>query len=265
LLPDDLVVLDDTRGMRSLLALLGPESPACRAARVLLAAHEPLLLCTGFPVQDTSETDGPAGTVALARALRELGRDVTVVSWAEALAAWAPALGALPTRALRRGRAPERLSGALVTVEACGRTATGAYLNVRGEDVRERAPWFEDAVGTHALVSFGDGGNEFGMGSAPSGWFEARRVEKPASTCDVLVVGQVSNWAVLAVVAALGRVTDRDLLPLPDDYQALLEALAANGVVDGVRRVAEPTEDGFELGRARAILVALRRWLSAPG
>jgi D-glutamate cyclase-like protein len=262
LLPDAFVVSNDDRGMATLLSMLGPSSPAKRAAHALLAVRERLLLCTGFPSDGAPETDGPAGTVVLAKALRSVGKDVVVVSWPEALDAFGPVLGDLPCYEIRRGAPPRPIDGSAVTIEVCGRVQDGSYRNMRGVDVRATAPWFEDAIGKHALVSIGDGGNEFGMGSAPARWFEGRGVLPPVSTCDVLVVGQVSNWATLALVASLARATQKDLLPSADLYRSLLEDLAKNGVVDGVRGVAEPTEDGFDVGWSRAILQELHRWTS---
>lgn len=256
---DDLVVMDDRRGMRCLLEALEP-SPAARAARALLGERRRLLLCTGFPVGGLPESDGPPGTIALARALRMIGRDVVVVSWLEALEAMAQGLGDLPREEIPRGVLPPCLEGAVVTIEVCGRIQDGSYRNMNGVDVRSEAPWFEDAVGTHALISIGDGGNEFGMGSTPQSWFRGRTVERPVSTCDVLVVGQVSNWAALAVVAALSREMGRDLLPSSDEYHGLLVQLADRGIVDGVRRMAVPTEDGTSFGRGADIVRDVRGW-----
>jgi hypothetical protein len=259
--PDDRVVFDDRRGMRSLLHIL-PPSPAGRAARRLLAERRRLLLCTGFPVGGRPETDGPAGTVVLARALGVLGHDIAVVSWPEALAVMVSSLGDLPCVPIPRGVRPPPVAGVPITIEVCGRAADGAYRNLHGRDVRADAPWFEETVGLHALVGIGDGGNEFGMGSAPAAWFEQHPVERPVSTCDVLVAGQVSNWAALAVVAALAVETGRDLLPGPDDYQRLLADLAAGGAVDGMTGVPQPTEDGFPLGTGPSVLAELRRWVA---
>ncbi len=263
MLPDDLVIVDDNRGMASLVNMLGSASPALRAARAILGTEQRLLLCTGFPVDDGSETDGPAGTIVLARALAELKRDFVVVSWAEALSSWALALGDLPSLPIRRGAAQPRLSGVAITIEVCGRAADGAYYNMHGVDVGSKAPWFEDVVGSHALVSVGDGGNEFGMGSAPERWFAARTVKQPISTCDVLVVGQVSNWAALAIVACLAQLTGRGLLPEPSEYQELLEQLARGGAMDGVSKIVQATEDGFEAHRGSMTLASLQRWLDS--
>jgi hypothetical protein len=129
-----------------------------------------------------------------------------------------------------------------------------------GRDITLHAPWFETAIGVRALVSIGDGGNEYGMGSAPAAWFAARGVDAPISTCETLVLGQVSNWAALAVLAALSRQTGTALLPSATAYQTLLEQLAARGVVDGVARIARPTEDDWPCGYGMRVVDVLTRW-----
>lgn len=263
--PEAHVLFDDRRGMMSLLGLLGPGSPAARAARALLAARERLLICTGFSVAGLTESDGPPGAIVLARALAALGRDVALVTFKEAHAALAPALDdehAVEALTIARGAPSVPLSGVPVTIEVCGRVASGAYVNMAGHDIQREAPWFETAVGTHALVSIGDGGNEFGFGSAPPAWFASRGVHPPVSTCDHLVVGQVSNWAAMAVVAVLARTTGRALLPTADAYQAMLETLAASGVIDGVSRAATPTEDGAPLHAGMDVVRALAAWVA---
>jgi len=260
-LPDELAIIDDSRGMQSLLRTLGPESPAVRATDALLRCSEPIVVCTGFSVDGHPETDGPAGSIVLARALRALGKDARLVSWTEAVDAWQPLVPDLPCQTIPRGRPPGPLCGSAVTVEVCGRIDDGSYRNMRGRDVRPESPWFEDAIGTKALVSIGDGGNEFGMKSAPEEWFDNRAIARPVSTCDVLVVGQVSNWAALAVVAALSRARGVDVMPFPHEYQVLLEELVARGALDGVRRAATPTEDGHPIGSGPEVVRRLRQWL----
>ena len=261
--PDEIVTLNDERGMQSLLRQLGPGSPSQRAAVLLRHCSEPLLLCTGFPVAGSSETDGPVGAVVLARALQRLNRTVSIVSWPEALRSWAELVRGIDCIELRVGKQrSQRLYGKAITIEACGRVEDGCYENLRGKNVADQAPWFEDAIGDRALISIGDGGNEFGMGSAPASWFDARQVRQPISKCEALVVGQVSNWAVLALVAALSRLIAINLLPDPAQYQAMLDVLAYKGVVDGVSGKPSATEDGFDHGEGPRILERLHAWLA---
>lgn len=261
---DDIVVLNDNRGMRALLDSLRP-SPAMRAASAILKEKQRLLLCTGFPVNGHPENDGPPGTIVLALALRKLHLDFAIVSWAETLIGISEAAGRFETIALAPNAAPIALDGAVVTIEVCGRTGDGAYYNARGSDISKEVPWFEQAVGTHALVSIGDGGNEFGMGSAPAQWFDAFAVKRPVSSCDVLVAAQISNWGALAVVAALSVESGENLLPSPAYYETLLARLASLGFVDGFTGLPAPTEDGFSTEVSLSVLEALHGWVKSAG
>ncbi len=107
MLPDSLVVIDDERGMQDLQARL-PPAAAERAARAIFEAREPLLLCTGFPVGGRPETDGPPGTIALARALKAIGREPIVVSWPDVIDAMDFGLADISTRKIPQGCAPPR-------------------------------------------------------------------------------------------------------------------------------------------------------------
>lgn len=252
--PQDVATPDDARGMCALLKQLGGD-PAREAAQALLRTGERVMICTGFPVGGRPETDGPPGAIALALALRALGRRVTLVSWGEILcacAAWLPEVDLLEIPlGPSRGAAP---AGDVVAIEACGRTRDGAYRSMTGADLRASAPHFESWVGERVLVGIGDGGNEIGMGSAPPRWFEGRGVEPPVSTCEVLVPSSVSNWGCLAVVAELSRATGRRLLPRTERHLALMEDLVSRGFVDGFTRARAPLVDGRSLSESADIL-----------
>ena len=261
---DDMVVLNDGRGMRTLLDLLRP-SPAICAARAILNEKKRLLHCTGFPVNGHPENDGPPGAIVLALALRQLHREFAIVSWPDALKGINEAAGRFESVAVFQNEAPIALDGAVVTIEICGKTGDGAYYNASGADITAKVPWFEQSVGTHALVSIGDGGNEFGMGSAPSAWFDAFAVKRPVSSCDVLVAAQVSNWGALAVVAALSLESGKNLLPSTAYYETLLARLATLGFVDGFTGLPAPTEDGLPTEKSLSVLEALHSWVSSAG
>lgn len=257
-----IIIRTNKRGMRDLAACLD-ESHIMRAASALLAlpCSDPVNICTGFPVQGRPETDGPAGALALAGALIGLGREVRLASYPEVLQVIGPLTpGAARHHLLPCGATAPRLDGPAISIEICGRVKDGSYRNMRGQDIGASAPWFETAIGLSALVSIGDGGNEFGMGSAPRQWFDRWKVEKPVSICSHLVPAEVSNWGALGVVAALSRLTGQDLLPGPEEYDRLLNQLAEAGFVDGMHGTAMPTEDGWPAGTGRSVVAALRDW-----
>jgi len=133
------------------------------AARALLAARR-VAIVTGLyvPAAGAPETDGPPGSLALARALGRLGKSVVLVTdrlcagllQAAAKAGWGawPVLfrgdgadgGAADGDGRPEGLLEEVLDGFepdhLVAVERLGRAADGRYYNARGEDVTAWTP-----------------------------------------------------------------------------------------------------------------------------
>lgn len=257
--PQDAATPDDARGMVALLRMLGG-NPALEAARAVLAHPGRIVVATGFPVRAAAggfapETDGPPGAVALLRAARALSRDAALVSWPAAIGVMAPELPGVALLPMERLGAGD----ACVAVECCGTTAAGARRSMRGEDLRDAAPCFEDAIGDEVLVAVGDGGNEVGMGSAPPSWLAERGVERPRSTARALVPASVSNWGALAVVAEMSSLAGVDLLPSVAAHEALVRRLVARGCVDGFTGRREARIDGRELAAELDVLATLRR------
>jgi len=252
--PLELATARNDRGMQDLLAALG--NTAADAARILLDENEPVVICTGFPVNGAPETDGPPGAFALADALRSLGKAVSVASWDQALQIFAKVRGDLSFLQVPVGRddvgGPAR--GAVVTIEVCGQCDDGSYRNMRGVDIGASAPRFESVFGMRSIVSVGDGGNEFGMGSAPDSFFRKWRVMRPVSTTECLVPAAVSNYGAYAIIKELERATQRTLLPDPADHLALIRALVAAGCVDGYTGQPTLTVDGEDIAATGRLL-----------
>ena len=255
-MPGWLATPDDSRGMRRLLALLGGD-PARDAAQALLGLPPSarIVVCTGFLVAGRPETDGPPGALALASALRSLRRRVALASFRDVLHAIGPHASGAELIDVSR-TAP--LNDPAVAIEVCGRAEDGLYRNMRGEDISDVAPRFEDVLKGPLLVGVGDGGNELGMGAAPLEFFEALPFPRPVVAASVLVPASVSNWGALAIVAELSRATERDLLPSRAVHLAVLEDLHARGFVDGFSGEVAPLIDGHPFTDELALLDALR-------
>lgn len=249
--------------MKDLLAGLGCD-PLPAAARALMESERRLIVATGFPVGGQPETDGPPGAIALCHALVALGAGsgVALASWRAVLDLCAPELPR-EVELLELPMPPHRcarLDGDVIAIEVCGTTPSGARLNMRGEDLRDEAPCFEDALGDDILVAIGDGGNEMGMGSAPAGWHERHGVERPRSRAEFLVPADVSNRGALALVAASSAHARRDLLPNAEAHVTLIARLVARGAVDGFTGDAHPGVDGRPSSEEGEVIAALRRW-----
>jgi len=75
---EDLMVERDVRGMKHLQKVLTPGYYE-RAAKTLYECSGTVLIGTGFPVDETFETDGPVGAIALYDTLKHLGANPVIV------------------------------------------------------------------------------------------------------------------------------------------------------------------------------------------
>jgi hypothetical protein len=150
----------------------------------------------------------------------------------------------------------------LISIERCGRTADGHYLNMRGLDVSMETAQVDFLFdGTVPSVGIGDGGNEIGMGNVAGAVAACGKlVSDPCvTTVNRLVIASVSNWGGYGLVAALSSLAKRDLLPSIEDEQRLVARTAALGAVDGTTGESDGKVDGFEPGVTAEILGDLRR------
>jgi len=268
------------------------------AARALLRRVRPgnrVILMTGLvtPHIRRGETDGPPGTIALARALiLGLGAEVLVLTeasvvpviqrTAEALAAseddgvdWRAHLRveAFPTDPLAAADAGDALwfrgrPAALVSIEKLGPNVRGVIHTMRGEDVtatQARVDCLFPLARRHGVLSIGigDRGNEIGLEGllanhgrcvCPCGGSIACAVH-----ADVPVVASSSNWGAHAVAAVLAaRLGNSGLLHQPRSEARMLRQMVRAGAVDGVTRERVPTVDGGPLALQAALVGMLR-------
>ncbi|GAA5524429.1 hypothetical protein Maes01_00986 [Microbulbifer aestuariivivens] len=249
------------------------------AVQTLLQRRARVMIVSGFPVGETFETDGPAGALVLASALRALGSEVRLVGLADFVARLRQGMALLgldervaiaadfsagaspdsePLRAVQ-----EFAPTLVVFVEVPGVTADGNYYNMRGDNISARTlPW-------EALLScidcptlaFADGGNEVGMGRVKAA-LRPLDIEPAVSVTDHLVISDVSNWGVYGAVALASAHAGRDLFP-GADLRSLLQALNRSGIVDGVTRQATPTEDGLDARQGQRLIAQLRQLAAA--
>ena len=275
---EDVVLRHDKRGVAALRSHVAADF--CHAAARLLADHAgPVLITTGFYIlrTGTPETDGPPGAVAIGRALERLGRRVLHVTDRVSAALMKGLTG--PDRVLTfpvmdeaasRTHARELLDrhrpALLISIERCGRTAAGRYLNMRGLDVSADTAQVDFLFdGSIPSVGVGDGGNEIGMGNvAEAVAASGTLVSDPCVTrVDKLVIASVSNWGGYGLVAALSSIVGRDLLPTLDEERGLVERTAALGAVDGTTGEADGKVDGFLPAVTAEILTDLRQLVGA--
>ena len=253
---EDILLLHSTRGMNILREHCAPDFCHEAARCIYDAPRGNVLLTTGFYVGGFGETDGPPGTMFLAKALYLLGfnpiivtddycqgffmtehiqtvyvnNDMDEADYAAMLDQYAPTL--------------------LISIERCGRNIQGDYANMRGVSIADhnaRVDWLFELGARRGIpsVGVGDGGNEIGMGNLK----EVISNELSLVPCEVevshLVIATVSNWGAYGLCACLEELSGQPLLPRYSTDMDYLQYIVDLGAVDGVTKDHVPTVDSY--------------------
>ena len=147
---EDIILGNDQRGVAALRPRL-PRDFCDEAAEHVLSRPGTTFIVTGFYISMAAapETDGPPGALALGRALERLDRRVVYVSdrytapiLRDSVGPDTPVVDFPIDDDLASERfASELLSeldpSLLISIERCGMTKAGAYLNMRGVDISD--------------------------------------------------------------------------------------------------------------------------------
>lgn len=257
---EDLILRHPCRGMDILRDYLPVDF--CREAAELILSWprgENVLLTTGFYVAGHAETDGPPGTLLLAKALETLGFRPVVVT--DSLCRGYFERGGIACTYLETNTSDEALLALLdrlspvgmISVERCGRNLDGDYANMRGISIAEYTAPIDRLFELAELpsVGIGDGGNEIGMGNLSEIIRDKLMLSPCRVTVEKLVIATVSNWGALGLCAYLGCLPSGAAL---EEAYLLAQEL---GHVDGVTKECTLSEDGFELATVRALHMEL--------
>ena len=238
-------------------------------AATSLLDSERVILVTGFCIRSAmiGETDGPSGTLALADALRQMGKEVALVTDMHSsglLAAGAAVFGApFPTLVLTpaQDEADREILNLLKTfspthvlaIERPGNAADGHRYSMRGELLDDLVPGTDVLLApgfprTYRTIAIGDGGNELGLGSLRDSLKE--RVPHGdlifcATAADYVIPSGISNWGAFALAGALSILAGKCLIRPPEHEHAVLSALVAAGAVDGCSKENAISVDGL--------------------
>lgn len=258
---ENLLTLRNPRGMQLIQPLLTP-GYYLRAARLLLANLGKVLIATGFPIQQTFETDGPVGALALYSALETLGATPILACEPPLSAALAPTLrihdlsqsADQPVESVMNQLAPDLI----VAIERPGLSSDARYYNMRGNDITSNTHDFDRYI--HAArcptIAIGDGGNEIGMGKVLSGPHNLQ-IQTSVTTCDELLIADVSNWGAYGLIAMIGQLQGVDLLAAISPRK-LLQRISDCGGIDGVTGDRTLTEDGMSYEEGEKVVEQLR-------
>jgi hypothetical protein len=274
---EDIILGNDQRGVSGLRRHLPPNF-CDDAARFALANPGTAFIVTGFYISmaGAPETDGPPGALAIGRALASLGWRVVHVADRHTMPVLRPFVNS-DTEVIDFPIAGDGVSSRfatgllttydpslLISIERCGLTRDGRYLNMRGVDISPNTARGEQLFLQHSrTIGIGDGGNEIGMGNLAHFIPEVPSLpDNPAVTRTThLIISSTSNWGGYGLVAALSRQVQRDLLPVPEEETALISRIVDLGAVDGVTGQSQYTVDAMSMEAHGQALVRLHQLL----
>lgn len=262
---EDILVARNLRGMKTIQPHLEP-GYCLRAAKILRDCRGIVLIGTGFPVVETFETDGPVGAIAFYETLEKLGATPILIcgkpisqALAERFRVYEIHVGDDRRREYEARHALTAFRpDAVISIERPGQAADGGYYNMRGESISEYTACFDNFMNLSdcPTIAIGDGGNEIGMGKVTAA-LEDLNIVPSTTTCDELIVADVSNWGAYGIISFLSLWNQRDFLAeiVPLD---ILRYISELGSVDGVTRVNQLTEDGLNVDEGESVLRELR-------
>lgn len=223
-------------------------------AALSLSSGNHCLICTGFfiPGATAIETDGPLGTVVLAHALAQLGRQVTILTDRHAEAVMRAALASVGSTArlltfsgtdsIDYGEVITTDTTHVVAIERPGVAADGHHHTMRGDIISDHVAPLDDlflqgASRGLATIGVGDGGNELGMGNVAQAVGSFASPGRPYACVipsDFCICAGVSNWGAYALAALLSVLSRTNLLLKPDAFSNILDEIVRSGAVDGV-------------------------------
>jgi hypothetical protein len=236
----------------------------------LLQDCERIAVVSGFyvPSAFSPETDGPSGSIFLARALERAGLSVKI--WTDVFC-----LDCFKKCAYAVGFQPDNVEDAsvpgfegwdadlLIYVERLGRAKDGGYYNMKGENISRWTPPLDSYAIDSGLpvIGIGDGGNEVGMGSLTDG---LRSIMPDYARClsvvkaDVCIPVDVSNWGAYALAAAISSVGGRWVGQSEEEERMMLLEMSDCGAVDGITKTRGASVDGLRLERHLEVVSLLR-------
>lgn len=271
----NIITDNDKRGISMLLPHVS--DTVCEdAANIILNNPNKAIILTGFYILSAgaAETDGPIGAIAIGNALKKIGYQVTYITDEFSQPPIKKILSAddnleiFPMQnheqsAITADKMISDLNPSLIiSIERCGPTVDGDYLNSRGKKIEEFNSKTEYLLNNNIpSIGIGDGGNEIGMGNLKHIIKNSTELSNPPciTTTDLLIPASTSNWGGYGLVAGLSKITNKNLLPsIPEDEKLIKDFVDAGGV-DGITATSSYKVDSFELEVNSSILNRLHK------
>ncbi len=264
---EDIVLRHSSRGMDILRGYKSDKYAEKASQTILSWEHGTVFLTTGFFVAGFAETDGPVGTVFLAKALQKLGYKPVIIT-DEFCKGFFESEGIkvlyMPFDAdvdWCMSQLGTYTPVGLISIERCGENAAREYANMRGVSITDKTAaadlFFRIALGIVPTIGVGDGGNEIGMGNMADIIEEKLSLKPCVVTVDQLVIATVSNWGAYAIIAYLERLSGVKVFMTFEEAKDFIKKTVEMGSVDGVLKKPIVSVDGFGMEIEKEIIDSL--------
>lgn len=264
---EDIILRYSKRGMTTLRKYVSNDYCLESAQNILSWNKGTVFLTTGFYVAGFAETDGPVGTLVLAKALNRLGYHPVIVTDIFCKGFFDPEeidvvyMDISADETYCRKLLDHYHPVGLISIERCGKNIQNDYTNMRGVSIAANtAPidqLFEIALSEIPTIGVGDGGNEIGMGNVADIILQKLSLIPCKVRVDQLVIATVSNWGAYGITAYLEKLTGTKVFPSYQWIHDYIKKTVDLGSVDGVLIEHIVGVDGFCMDTEQEIVEAL--------
>lgn len=267
--PEEVTLRYSKRGMTLLKEYLQKDYCKRAAEKLLQAPKGNVLITTGFYVAGYAETDGPIGTLAVAKALEGLGYHGIVITdkYCEGffeLKNISVEYVAIDADQSVYGEILEKYRPVyMISIERCGHNLENEYANMRGDSITGQTACIDTLFELAAekkipTIGVGDGGNEIGMGNVRQVILEKLELNPCVVTVDDLIIATTSNWGAYALAAYMAKLSGRPVFITYEEIEEYMAQIVALGCVDGVTKQKKMGTDGFSMEIEKEIITSLK-------
>ncbi|CDE67962.1 putative uncharacterized protein [Clostridium sp. CAG:277] len=267
--PEEVTLRYSKRGMTLLKEYLQKDYCKKAAEKLLQAPKGNVLITTGFYVAGYAETDGPIGTLAVAKALEGLGYHGIVITdkYCEGffeLKNISVEYVAIDAEQSVYEEILEKYRPVyMISIERCGHNLENEYANMRGDSITGQTACIDTLFELAAekkipTIGVGDGGNEIGMGNVRQVILEKLELNPCVVTVDDLIIATTSNWGAYALAAYMAKLSGRPVFITYEEIEEYMAQIVALGCVDGVTKQKKMGTDGFSMEIEKEIITSLK-------
>lgn len=267
--PEEVTLRYSKRGMTLLKEYLQKDYCKRAAEKLIQAPKGNVLITTGFYVAGYAETDGPIGTLAVAKALEGLGYHGIVITdkYCEGffeLKNISVEYVAIDAEQSVYEEILEKYRPVyMISIERCGHNLENEYANMRGDSITGQTACIDTLFELAAekkipTIGVGDGGNEIGMGNVRQVILEKLELNPCVVTVDDLIIATTSNWGAYALAAYMAKLSGRPVFITYEEIEEYMAQIVALGCVDGVTKQKKMGTDGFSMEIEKEIITSLK-------